>query len=109
MASIEKPEKKLERTLRLVKDDVPVKGRVIDLEGRPAAGARAVVFRLLVPKAGDLTAFLKDLEGRKDGFPAEYHSGLMTVVENPGTPASAMVGNSGRTWARLSPAGLPNE
>ncbi len=27
-----------------------------------------------------------------------------TVVEKPGTPASAMVGSSGRTCARLSPA-----
>ena len=28
-----------ELTLRLVKDDVPIKGRVLDLEGRPIAGA----------------------------------------------------------------------
>jgi RNA polymerase sigma factor (sigma-70 family) len=28
-----------ERTMRLVKDDVPITGRVLDLEGRPVAGA----------------------------------------------------------------------
>jgi RNA polymerase sigma factor (sigma-70 family) len=98
LASIDEPAKTLERTLRLVKDDVPIKGRVIDLEGRPVAGALAVVFRLMVPKAGDLTAFLKDLDGRKDGFPSEY-GGLMTVVENPGVGVffpEAVAGKDGR-------------
>jgi RNA polymerase sigma factor (sigma-70 family) len=37
-----------ELTLRLVKDDVPVKGRVLDLEGRPVAGAAVRVVRLTV-------------------------------------------------------------
>src|SRR5262249_55471523 len=35
-------------TLRLVKDDVPVKGRVLDLEGRPVAGAAIRVVRVTV-------------------------------------------------------------
>jgi RNA polymerase sigma factor (sigma-70 family) len=37
-----------ELTLRLVKDDVPVKGRVLDLEGRPVAGAAVRVVRVTV-------------------------------------------------------------
>jgi hypothetical protein len=84
VAGIDRPETARKRTLRLVKD-VPIKGRVLDLEGRPVAGARAVVFRLMAPKAGDLTAFLKDLEDRKDGYPAEYKH--LTVIENPGLAA----------------------
>jgi RNA polymerase sigma factor (sigma-70 family) len=36
-------------TLRLVKDDVPVKGRVLDLQGKPVAGASVRVIRLSRP------------------------------------------------------------
>jgi protocatechuate 3,4-dioxygenase beta subunit len=43
---------KEELTLRLVKDDAPVKGRVLDLEGRPVAGAAVRVARVTV--AGDV-------------------------------------------------------
>jgi hypothetical protein len=38
-----KPDGPGEVTLRLAKDDVPIKGRVVDLEGRPVAGARILV------------------------------------------------------------------
>jgi RNA polymerase sigma factor (sigma-70 family) len=34
------------RTLQLVKDDIPVKGRVLDLQARPVAGAAVRVLRL---------------------------------------------------------------
>jgi hypothetical protein len=39
-------------TLRLVKDDVPIKGRVLDLQGRPVVGAAVQVVRLKgIPEA----------------------------------------------------------
>ncbi|MBI1918111.1 MAG: carboxypeptidase regulatory-like domain-containing protein [Planctomycetes bacterium] len=37
-----------ELTLRLAKDDVPIKGRVVDLQGRPVAGVRVWVERVTV-------------------------------------------------------------
>jgi RNA polymerase sigma factor (sigma-70 family) len=43
---------KRELTLKLAKDDVPVKGRVLDLEGRPVAGAAVRVVRVTVGKDG---------------------------------------------------------
>jgi RNA polymerase sigma factor (sigma-70 family) len=53
-----------ELTLRLVKDDVPVNGRLLDLEGQPVAGATLRVSRV---EQGDLKGFL---EGKKRGpFP----------------------------------------
>ncbi len=39
---------KEELTLRLAKDDTPIKGRVLDLEGRPVAGAAVRVVRVAV-------------------------------------------------------------
>jgi RNA polymerase sigma factor (sigma-70 family) len=46
-ASLDRPDQG-ELTLRLVRDDVPVKGRVVDLEGRPVIGAAVRVVRLTV-------------------------------------------------------------
>jgi RNA polymerase sigma factor (sigma-70 family) len=51
-------------TLRLVKDDVPIRGRVLDLQGQPVAGARVRINNntLVIAKKGDLTGFLADLK-----------------------------------------------
>jgi RNA polymerase sigma factor (sigma-70 family) len=50
-------------TLRLVKDDKPIRGRILDLQGRPVAGARVRVgHTLYVPEKGDLTAWLTALK-----------------------------------------------
>jgi RNA polymerase sigma factor (sigma-70 family) len=65
-------------TLRLAKDDVPIKGRVLDLLGKPVAGATVSLDGIGVPNKGDLTAFLKDLQDRTDGYPAENN--LLTTV-----------------------------
>src|SRR5262249_40560201 len=57
-------------TLRLVKDDVPLTGRVLDLQGKPIAGVRLSVQGLHWPREGDLTPFLQDLKEKKPFFPA---------------------------------------
>src|SRR4051812_16251491 len=45
------------RTLQLVKDDIPIKGRVLDLQARPVPGAAVRVVRLKRPleSAGTIT------------------------------------------------------
>jgi RNA polymerase sigma factor (sigma-70 family) len=61
-------------TLRLVKDDVPIRGRVLNLEGKPIAGVRVrindfepqYIPQLYVPKQGDLTSWLAALKAGKD-------------------------------------------
>ena len=35
------------KVLRLVKDDVPIRGRVIDIQGRPVAGATVQLVGIL--------------------------------------------------------------
>jgi RNA polymerase sigma factor (sigma-70 family) len=60
-------------TLRLVKDDLPVRGRVLNLEGKPVAGVRVRIndleplnaAPLYTPKEGDLTAWLTALKANQ--------------------------------------------
>jgi RNA polymerase sigma factor (sigma-70 family) len=59
-------------TLRLAKDDVPINGRILDLQGKPIAGVKVRVDHLCVPQAGDLSPWLEALEANKlDGFAME--------------------------------------
>ena len=58
--------------LRLVPDDVPIRGRVLDLQGRPVAGVTVKVQAIEDPPAGDLDSQLEfGLVGRD-----RYLSGL---------------------------------
>ena len=60
-----------ELTFRLPKDDAPVTGRVLDLQGRPVAGATVNVHAVLRPGAGgDLTDWLAELKKQRAGYPA---------------------------------------
>jgi RNA polymerase sigma factor (sigma-70 family) len=60
-------------TLRLAKDDVPIHGRVLDLQGKPLPGVTVRVDGLSIPTAGTLTPWLEALgANREDGYPIEY-------------------------------------
>jgi RNA polymerase sigma factor (sigma-70 family) len=62
-------------TLRLVRDDVPIQGRVVDLEGKPIAGVRVHATQLIVPKDEDLGPWLARLRTEKvphSRYPATY-------------------------------------
>ena len=52
-----------ELTIRLVEDGPPIEGRIVDLEGRPVAGARVKVERTLVRR------------GRRPGRPGSRRPG----------------------------------
>src|SRR5206468_1779820 len=84
-----------EMTLRLVPDDVPLRGRVLDLEGRPVAGARVTVDRVATALGGDLAAYLKTVaDGTDDGngrLLDAHWSGAF-----PGRPASVRTDAEGR-------------
>ncbi len=47
-----------ELTVRLLEDGPPIEGRLVDLEGRPVAGAQVKVLHLLFAEGGDLTPWL---------------------------------------------------
>ena len=50
--------------LRLVKDDVPLVGRVLDPEGQPISGVKISVFDIQPVKNEDLTGWLSTAEGK---------------------------------------------
>jgi RNA polymerase sigma factor (sigma-70 family) len=72
-ASLDRPDAG-DFTLRLVKDDVPVKGRVLNLEGQPVEGAAVRVVRLTIGKdlhnslwQSSWAGLADDLKTDKDG------------------------------------------
>ena len=79
-----------ELTIRLVEDGPPIEGRIVDLEGRPVAGAEVKATRLYFAGNGDLTAWLaqaKDVgvQGPWDG-----------LNQLPATIATTTTGPDGR-------------
>jgi RNA polymerase sigma factor (sigma-70 family) len=56
-------------TLRLAKDDAPLTGRILDLQGKPVAGVTVRVQGLHAPFKGDLAAFVSALKDKKEFFP----------------------------------------
>jgi RNA polymerase sigma factor (sigma-70 family) len=60
-------------TLRLVKDDVPIRGRILNLEGKPVAGVTVRVTGLRVSDRETLTPWLDAIQaGGKDGVRLEH-------------------------------------
>jgi RNA polymerase sigma factor (sigma-70 family) len=57
-----------ELTLRLAKDDVPITGRVLDLEGQPISGATVQALRCEATAVGKLDAWLEFLNRREKGM-----------------------------------------
>ena len=54
-----KPEARADVTLQLVKDEVPIEGRILDLEGRPVPGATVTTEEILATRGEDLTPVIK--------------------------------------------------
>src|SRR3989304_8483102 len=57
---------KWDRTLKLVKDDVPIVGKIIDAGGNPVAGANVRVNEMWIPKAHDLSPWVNAVEKGED-------------------------------------------
>jgi protocatechuate 3,4-dioxygenase beta subunit len=73
-------------TLRLAKDDVPIQGRILDLQGKPIPGVKVRVDALSMPTADDLSPWLTALEANpQDGYPIESRF-LETVHLREATP-----------------------
>ena len=60
-------------TLRLATDDVPIEGRILDLQGKPIAGATARVIGLYRPNEVDLGQFHKTLVAERHSRHVIFH------------------------------------
>ena len=67
-----KPGKPEDIPLRLVRDDVAVRGRLLDLQGQPVAGATVRVHALKASPDGKLDKWLEAVKVRRDGLHTEY-------------------------------------
>ncbi|HMC65687.1 MAG TPA: hypothetical protein VKI65_12175, partial [Gemmataceae bacterium] len=57
--------KRNDLTLQLVKDDVPITGQIVDLEGKPVAGATLRVLQINAAPGEDLGPWLEAVKGKK--------------------------------------------
>jgi hypothetical protein len=60
------------KVLRLTRDDVPIRGRVIDIQGRPVAGATVQLVGILWPPSAKLDEWLDALKSDKVAYPVSY-------------------------------------
>src|SRR5439155_7561292 len=70
-------------TIRLVRDDVPITGQIVDLEGKPVAGATLTVMQVSASPDGDLAPWLetiKDKQGRSGQLELDYLSRYTTAL-----------------------------
>jgi RNA polymerase sigma factor (sigma-70 family) len=88
-----------EAVLRLVRDDVPIRGRVVDPQGRPIAGATVRLQRVYTAKDGaDLERMLASGELDYDQAGAGY--GVPYGTSWPGGPGAWTTDADGRFEAR---------
>ena len=62
-----KPEARADVTLQLVKDEVPIEGRILDLEGHPMAGATVTTGEILATPGEDLTPLIRFIRSEGPG------------------------------------------
>ena len=67
--------------LRLVPDDVPIHGRILDTQGRPIPGVNVRVGTIEEPPAGDLDALLRDGTIRPGRFSGRFYNAVWWTKE----------------------------
>jgi RNA polymerase sigma factor (sigma-70 family) len=92
-------DKKDDVTLHLVKDDIPVVGQVIDLQGQPVQGATIRVLHIKATDGEDLRAWLAAVQRREArSLPLEgkYFSRQLMSPEVPDLPHNIVTDADGR-------------
>jgi RNA polymerase sigma factor (sigma-70 family) len=91
------PVKGAELNLHLAKDDVPIRGRFLDPDGKPLAGARVRLSRLMVPLRRDLDAYLKLVSGANALYLSiDYERDTYRPLLIPGLTTEARTDADGR-------------
>src|SRR5262249_35116500 len=84
-------------TIRLVEDDVPITGEIVDLEGKPVPGATLTVLTVSAAEGGDLGPWLEAIQakqGKKSTYRPSCQSPLspQATTDAQGAPRLAAVG-----------------
>jgi RNA polymerase sigma factor (sigma-70 family) len=90
VARVDRSEMAAGVTLRLARNDIAIRGRILDLEGKPLSGVRVRLDnQVLLPRTGDLTAWLTALRtgsGNPDADHLEsYWGGALGLLIAPVT------------------------
>jgi beta-lactamase regulating signal transducer with metallopeptidase domain len=78
-------------TIRLARDDVPISGRFVDLEGRPLPGVTIQPDRILEAKNGDLSPWISASKSGNEGMYENEQNYLDRSLWNAGGKASRAV------------------
>ena len=91
--AVESSRKALRKTVTEAKD-VPITGRIVDLEGRPVVGATVRIMSYAIPRTGDLTLWLDAVRNDQPPTIARQH---LDFAEVPATaPLKATTDQQGR-------------
>jgi RNA polymerase sigma factor (sigma-70 family) len=83
--------------LRLIADDVPIRGRILDTQGRPMAGVGVHLGGAYEPPAGDVDALLRSGTIREDQLSGGVHTTGWWIKEGDGwTKKTIRTGPDGR-------------
>ena len=89
------------KKIQLVRDDVPIRGRLIDIQGRPVAEAIVQVVGIYRHPSGKLDEWLKALETKKAAYPVEYRTmRSWTADDVPSLFPTVMTDREGRFTLR---------
>ena len=102
--SVNRPEQQSAvKVAQTLAKDVPISGRIVDLEGRPVAGVSVKVNAVNGPKTGDLTAWIDGVKKGEPPWIAYQHLGADVKIPEPRSAAmlrlTATAGSGLRNWA----------
>ncbi|AGA31155.1 M56 family metallopeptidase [Singulisphaera acidiphila] len=91
------PEAVAGKPLNLVKDDVPIHGRILDIQGQPVVGASIQLVGLLQHPSGKLDEWIETVKTRKAALPVQYETLLSWMTtEIPSLFPAVLTDDSGR-------------
>jgi len=108
--NIPRGRKRDDLTLRLVEDDVPITGQIVDLEGKAVAGATLTVHQINAGRGEDLDPWLEAVKGKKGEYFSLLHRHLAhyTIALSPQVTTDATgrfrltgIGRNRVVWAQL--------
>jgi RNA polymerase sigma factor (sigma-70 family) len=87
------------RTLRLVKDDVSIRGRILNLEGRPIAGVTVRPIAVVANAANDLGRLIETIESNKNiwsDLPSDHRPNIVFPAAAAGPTQTTKTDKEGK-------------